>query len=220
MKHIDPKVRLLSLFCMIASITAAIHYSNPFKGFMHGIFLGLPFTLMFVFLIAAVERLVKSKSIMKVAYICVGVIAIISLIAFHKNYLIPSSTELFTRVFNSALPASVTDMELSVDYPGKDMIFRMKFTIDEAHFEPLLTAFAEDKPWRPLTHGVLNSRDSLLSYLQVVWLEPCENLPWWNLDNLVYLPQYRWDDEHFWRRMWLEQQGHEGKYIVYLAGVW
>lgn len=220
MKHIDHKMIILALLCVVASVAAAIYYSNPFKGIMHGILFGLPITLICVLIIAVFQRLINSKIIVKVLYIFIGALAIISLILFHRHDLIPSSTELFARIFKTLQPTSVTDVELSVSYPGQDLIFRMKFSIDEEHFEPLLTAFKEDKPWRSLTTGVLNSRDSLLSYLQVVWLKPCGDLPWWHLDSLAHLPQYRWDDEDLWRRMWFEQPEDGGKYIVYVAGAW
>lgn len=207
----------LFLVCIMISIACASHFSNIVKGTVQGVFWGVLLYSIFLVIFFVLERFIKSIFKRTLLYLA-GIIPYAAIIAlWHWFYLAPPSAILFERVLYSPPPQSITELVSVVEYPGKDIHFRIRFTIDSADLDLVLKRFSSTRrsPFRSYDDYPGRIYDSLDAF----YLKHCETYSWWNNDKLLHLPSYTWDDDRYWRNLWFDDTASGSRYTVYISGI-
>jgi len=195
----------------------AIYFSNTVKGIIQGIFWGSVFIWPVYLVFSIIARTIKSALVLKITYSSIFVCCLILIGLWHWYYLSPPSDILFKRVMYIEPPSSARNFRSIVEYPGKDMHFRFKFTIDSIDLYLIMDKFSITRRTQ-FTYFPESNRWKYDS-LDAFYLKSCVSCEWWNLDKLLKLPTYRYDDDRFLRNLWKEEGNEDGEYVIYLSGI-
>jgi hypothetical protein len=216
MKYMGLKAGLYIL-CIGASIGCASYFSNIINGTFQGIFWGTLLYLVLLLIITIIERHGISLHKAIILYCTSIILYILVIIAWHWYYLAPPSSILFERVLYMPKPQSTAELISAVEYPGKDIHFRLRFTTDSAGLAMILKKFSRTR--RSQYKSYAESPNRIYDSLDAFYLKSCMTYPWWDMEKLLDLPVYTWDDDRYWRNMWFERVEGGKLFRVYISGI-
>jgi len=206
----------LILIILVVSVRTGIYYAHPWMGIPWGIFIGLTIAIPFLLIIYLLEYFLKPKKLPKYIRVVLLIPSLFLLFMLHKKQWFPPSDMVFNHVFDMDKPKSIMDLKAYAEYPGRDVILRLKFKVNKVDFDNIIKKFKLKK----FDKSEINYPGaSLFSKLDVFYLSYCKKLSWWDIKHLKPLPQYEWLTEHDSpRTLWIEHLDSDVS-IIYVSGV-
>lgn len=205
----------LILIIIVVSVRTGIYYTNPVTGIINGINIGLGIIIPFLLITYLLEYFFKPNKLPKYINVVLLIPALFLLFMQHKQVWFPPPEQVFNRVFNIEKPKSITDLKAYTDYPGKDVIFRLKFKINKVDLDNIIKKFKIKKAGKLTKKG----HPDVPLTLGVSYLDLCKKLSWWDIKHLKPLPQYEWLTEYDNpRTLWMEHLD-SNVYIIHVTGI-
>lgn len=198
------------------SIVAGIYYTNPVRGFVFGIIYGILISIIFTIVTIFSKFLIGSRGLTGWVFPVI-IVSLLAVFMSHKLTWDLSPPEVFKKIFSRKPPGSVKNLRSYCDYPGRNSILRLSFSINKT--EPSLI-FKNFKVRKQKFDVVVKSGgpNYLASQkLGLLYLRLCDDLSWWDMEHLVTLPQYIWTDENYSRSLWVDDK--KSSYEIYLSAI-
>ena len=210
---------ILFIACFSVSIACGVYYTNPFMAIWTGPLFAAVVYLTALALLKIMEHLVRNRKVLGRLSTCLAAVAVAFLPLMHSLIYSPSPRHTYKVLLEAQPPSSATGFESSWDHPTIDGIWRLRFTIDSAQLPYVLRRFVQvprdsilwDTTDMPTHSPYIGFKESYLRY--------CDSVSWWDIAVLKDLPKFEWNDDRFWRTLWLDRNGNNGRFIVYISAV-
>jgi len=202
---------------IVVSVSAVTYYTNLFKGIFHGIALVM-IIIPFLLISYLLEYFFKPSKLLKYINVVLLITPAFLFFMLHRQMWSPPPDSVFINIFDTDKPKTITDLKAYAEYPGMDVILRLKFKVNKVDFDNIIKRIKLNKFDK--SKIIDFSDDYLISdQLDVFYLIDCKKLSWWDIKHLKSLPQYEWISEYKNpRTLWIEHLDSD-VYIIYVSGV-